>query len=96
MLFGKRHKTPLGVRNLYTLALAELCRVTRVGGIVVALTTHKNLLSEVVEKEARWLPVARHELSMGQMMAYAVIVRRREADRDVVLSEPEPVGCALK
>ena len=59
---------------------------------LVALTTHKNLFSEVVEKDSRWLPVARHELSMGQMMAYAVIVRRCEADRDVAPPEPEPVG----
>ena len=41
--FGKRHKSKsrLPLSQLYARTAAELCRVTKPAGVVVALTTHK-------------------------------------------------------
>lgn len=75
--FGKRHKTQMGIKQLYTLTLAEICRVTRSGGVVVALTTKKTVLSSVVEADDRWLPVSRHEVYLGGLVTYALVARRR-------------------
>ena len=75
--FGKRHKGSLPLSQLYALAAAELCRVCRAGGVMVALTTHKHLLSRVVRDEPRWQPVARHELSFGGLTAYVVVAKKR-------------------
>lgn len=76
--FGKKHKSEMPLSKLYELTLAELCRVMRVGGALVALTTHKHLLSRVLRDEERWLPVARHELSFGGLTAYAIVVIRKD------------------
>ena len=46
------------------------------GGTLVALTTHKKLLSRLVTAESRWLPVSRHEISLGGFYAWAVVARR--------------------
>lgn len=75
--FGKRHKSNLGISRLYSLGLAEACRVLREGGVVVALTTHKTLLSRVVLAQPLLQPVSRHEICLGGLMTFAIKARRK-------------------
>lgn len=74
--FGKRHKTKLGIKVLYASALDEICRVTKVGGVVVALTTKKTVLSQVIAADGRWQPVLRHEVCLGGLLTCAIVARR--------------------
>jgi tRNA (guanine6-N2)-methyltransferase len=77
--FGKRHKSNIGISRLYALGLAEVCRVLRAEGVVVALTTHKKLLSRVVEAQPLLQPVLRREICLGGLMTYAIKARRKSS-----------------
>ena len=46
-------------------------------GVLVALTTHKHLLSRVVREDSRWEPLSRDELSFGGLYATIIVARRR-------------------
>ena len=76
--FGKTHKAKATtLSQLYELAVGEAARVCRPGGVLVALSTHKHLLSRMVRTDGRWEPLSRHELSFGGLTASAISARRR-------------------
>ena len=75
--FGKQHKAKgMALSELYERSVAEAARVCRPGGVLVALSTHKHMLSRAVRSDARWEPATRHELSFGGLTAFAVAARR--------------------
>ena len=64
--------------QLYELSVSEAARVCRPGGVLVALSTHKHLLSRMVRTDGKWEPISRHELSFGGLTASAISARRRQ------------------
>ena len=77
--FGKRHTSSMGLNQLYALTVAELARVSRTGGALVALSTHKNMLSRAICDDGRWEPLSRTPLSFGGLRAFALVARRRSS-----------------
>mmetsp|Transcript_6499 Transcript_6499/g.15366 ORF Transcript_6499/g.15366 Transcript_6499/m.15366 type:complete len:99 (-) Transcript_6499:92-388(-) len=74
--FGKKHARADN-DELYPKLFAEFRRLLKPGGALVALTTLRQVVTEVVALDDEWEPRERRQVFVGGLKAYMYTVRKR-------------------
>eukprot|EP00118_Oscarella_pearsei_P013321 m.105602 g.105602 ORF g.105602 m.105602 type:complete len:380 (+) comp37230_c0_seq20:111-1250(+) len=76
--FGLQHGNPASIKVLYPLFVKELERIVRFGGRAVLLTSLQNisLLVDIVESAKSFVVYKRHQLRLGALEAFALVLNR--------------------